>query len=115
MPTTRVEDYLARVAAEASKLSPEAAREYLDRLGDQWGERYGKFRRRVADGQPTKAGDHACDFLETIAGIDALAAPYLADEIAKWESAARKTVAFNATQSACADVMSYCAKRGRAA
>lgn len=73
MSTTRIETYFERVDAHLATLAPADCADFLDRLIEQWTERYADFQRRVDGGGPV-TGTTAFDYVETLAGLDQRAA-----------------------------------------
>lgn len=68
-----LEGYFARVDAHLATLSAPARAQFLERLTEQWSDRYAAFQQRVARGAPV-GGATAFDYVETIAGLDQRAA-----------------------------------------
>ncbi len=61
--------YFARVDAHLDTLDDAGKARFLERLSDQWSERYADFQHRIARGAPT-SGVTSFDYIETIAGLD---------------------------------------------
>lgn len=99
MSATRIEDFFARVDARLAELSPAEAGDFLDRLIEQWDERYADFQRRVARGAPPRGTMDAFDYTATIAGLDQRRSTATAEaraDLQKWHDAYRKSDAYRA-------------------
>lgn len=99
MPTTRVEDYLARVDRQLATLSAGGQREFLENLIDQWTGRYQDWQARVDRGAPTPAGATSFDYIETLAALEQRQSTATAEgraEMARWHAAYRKSDAYRA-------------------